>query len=188
MSRAQLPLLLLLVAGAPAAAAQGHQHTAGMSHSGVSSTSAPAEVGQGAFAALAEIVARLEADPATDWSKVNLEALRRHLADMDHVTLRSRVVQREVAGGFVAEVTGDAAVAGSIRRMLTAHVAQMAAEGGPKGSAEEIPDGIRLTVVVADSTDARAVARLRGLGPIGILTLGSHHGPHHEMMARGEGH
>jgi len=182
------PLLLAgLLVAATRLPAQAHQHTAGMTPPAATATS-PTEGGQAAFAAIAEVVARLEADPATDWSKVNLEALRQHLVDMDHVTLRSRMVQREVAGGFAADVTGDAVVAASIRRMLAAHVAQMAAEGGPRGSVEEIPGGMRLTVVAADISDARAVARLRGLGPIGILTLGDHHGAHHEMMARGVGH
>lgn len=188
MPRILLSLGLSLLVVAPAAAAQGHQHTAGMSHPGAPSPSAPAEAGQAAFAAIAEIVARLDADPATDWSKVNLEVLRNHLADMDLVTLRSRMEQREVPGGFVSDVTGDAVVAGAIRRMLTAHVAQMASEAGLRGTVEEIPGGARLTVVAPDPADARAVARLRGLGAIGVLTLGGHHGPHHEMMARGEGH
>jgi hypothetical protein len=30
------------------------------------------------------------------------------------------------------------------------------------------------------------VARLRGLGFIGLLTAGAHHGPHHLAMAKGE--
>src|SRR5438046_3161300 len=44
--------------------------------------SAPREPGQSAFAAIQEIVALLEADPGTDWTKVDIEALRRHLVDM----------------------------------------------------------------------------------------------------------
>ncbi|MFX5914869.1 hypothetical protein ABTE45_18800, partial [Acinetobacter baumannii] len=51
----------------------------------------PTQPGQSAFAAILEIVALLEADPATDWSKVNIEALRQHLIDMDNVTLRADV-------------------------------------------------------------------------------------------------
>ena len=31
----------------------------------------------------------LEADPTTDWSKVNIGALREHLIDMDEVTMRA---------------------------------------------------------------------------------------------------
>jgi hypothetical protein len=164
-------------------AAQGHQHTDGMSHP--AQVEPPKEAGQAAFAALAEIVARLEADPTTDWSKVNIEALRRHLADMDNVTLRSTIVTREVDGGFAADVTGTGEIADAIVRMLTAHVAQMAGEAGLKGTAEPIAGGIRLTILANDLTDAKAVARIRGLGAIGILASGAHHGVHHEAMARG---
>ena len=46
----------------------------------------PREAGQSAFAAVREIVGILEADPATDWSKVDVEALRRHLIDMMQAT------------------------------------------------------------------------------------------------------
>ena len=35
-------------------------------------------------------------------------------------------------------------------------------------------------------TDAKAVARVRGLGFAGLLTQGAHHQAHHLAMARGE--
>jgi hypothetical protein len=63
----------------------------------------------------------LEADAATDWSKVNLEALRQHLIDMNDVTLRSAAVQAEVPGGARFDVTGEGRTTGAIRRMLTSH-------------------------------------------------------------------
>lgn len=178
----------LLAAMAPLAlialplSAQGHQHTAGMTHP--APVDPPKEPGQAAFGALAEIVARLEADPATDWSKVNIEALRLHLVDMDNVTLRSTIVTRTIEGGFTAEVTGVGEVAASIDRMLAAHVAQMSSETGLKGTALPISNGMRLTVIAHNPADAAAVARIRGLGVIGILASGAHHGVHHEAMAR----
>ena len=42
----------------------------------------PTMPGQDAFGAIQETVSLLEADPATDWSKVNIAALREHLIDM----------------------------------------------------------------------------------------------------------
>ena len=61
---------------------------------------------------------------------------------------------------------------------------------GPKtfntAKAEPMPGGVRLTVTAKPPDDAKAVARLRGLGFIGLLTAGAHHGPHHLAMARGE--
>src|SRR5690348_15857413 len=47
--------------------------------------------GQDAFGAIAEVVQILDADPKTDWSKVNLERLRQHLIDMNEVVLRAQV-------------------------------------------------------------------------------------------------
>ena len=62
-----------------AANAQGQDQSHQAMHDGAAA--GPAEPGQGAFAAMQEIVAILEADPTTDWSKVDLPALRQHLAD-----------------------------------------------------------------------------------------------------------
>ncbi len=47
------------------------------------------EPGQSAFAAIAEVVRVLEADPQTDWENVNVDLLRQHLRDMDVVTIDS---------------------------------------------------------------------------------------------------
>jgi hypothetical protein len=52
--------------------------------------------------------------------------------------------------------------------------------------AEPIPDGVRLIVVARDPSDAKTVARIRGLGFAGLLVQGGHHGPHHLAMAKGE--
>jgi hypothetical protein len=46
--------------------------------------------------------------------------------------------------------------------------------------------GLRLTVLAKDAADAKAVARIRGLGFIGLLVQGAHHQPHHLAMAKGE--
>ena len=54
----------------------------------------PTMPGQEAFGTIQEIVRILEADPATDWSKVNIGALREHLIDMDEVTMRARASER----------------------------------------------------------------------------------------------
>jgi hypothetical protein len=59
----------------------------------------PTQPGQAALAAAQEIVRMLEADPGTDWSKVNLTAVRQHLIDMDEVTLRAVVAEQPVEVG-----------------------------------------------------------------------------------------
>lgn len=164
-------------------AAQEHVHTPGMTHPGAV---VPVQAGQSAFAALAEIVQILQADPRTDWSKVDLERLRQHLIDMDLVTLRSQVVATSVPGGAQFVVRGTADVAGAIKRMTMAHSAMMTTADGPAVARTELPDGVRLVVTARTPDDAAAVARIRGLGFIGFLASGDHHGAHHLGLARGD--
>jgi hypothetical protein len=142
----------------------------------------PVQPGQAAFAAIAEIVELLEADPATDWSKVDIEALRQHLIDMDNVTLKAVVSATPVEGGMQFAVRGSGAVRDSIRRMVTAHAATMEGVGGWTFSSAESDDGAVLTVVVP----AADLPKLKALGFIGVMTRGMHHQQHHLMIARGE--
>ena len=140
------------------------------------------EGGQSAFAAIAQIVELLNADPTTDWSKVNIEALRQHLIDMDNVTLRAEVAATATPTGARFTVTSsDSAVQASIRRMVTAHATTTNGANGWTLAAEEAPSGAVLTV---SGTEADA-ASINGLGFIGVLTLGMHHQAHHLMISKG---
>jgi hypothetical protein len=145
----------------------------------------PTLPGQDAFGAIAEIVRILDADPDTDWSRVDLERLRQHLIDMHEVVLRAAVKATPVPGGLVMNVTGTGRTEPAIRAMVVPHAAELDRMAGLAAKAEPIPCGVRLTVTARDAQDAKAVARLRGLGFIGLLTLGAHHQPHHLAMARG---
>jgi hypothetical protein len=81
----------------------------GMHHHGMDSalTGEPMMPGQDAFGAIQEIVQMLQADPSTDWSKVNIDALREHLIDMNEVTLRAVATQRPLDNGVEITVTGE---------------------------------------------------------------------------------
>src|SRR5437879_2863840 len=79
--------------------------------------SVPTQPGQGAFGAVQEIVRILEADPSTDWSKVNLDALRGHLIDMEEVTLHVDAVVEHIPGGIQVAVTGKGRTLEAIRSM-----------------------------------------------------------------------
>jgi hypothetical protein len=157
----------------------------GMQH-GAATAGAPTMPGQDAFGAIGEVVQILDADPSTDWSKVDLERLRQHLIDMNEVVLRSQVKQTSVPGGLVMDVTGTGRTDQAIRAMLVPHAAELDRMPSFAAKTELIPGGVRLTVTAKSPDDATAVARLRGLGFIGLLTAGAHHGPHHLAMARGE--
>ena len=176
---------IYLVAGCLTAQAQS---TSGMDHSshlgGATATSGPA--GQDAYAALAAVVAALEADSTTNWSKVNIEALRQHLIAMNEVTLSARSRQVAVTGGARIEVIGDGHVAESIRAMWHAHAPMLERLGKYRATVDDIPGGVRLTVTAANPQEAQTVAKIRALGSSGLLTLGAHHAQHHLALARGE--
>lgn len=197
MSRYILALTAAIVCSAPVLAqtetqtqprtTQHHDHSAAQHAAhGTKPSSAkavPREPGQSAFAAIQEIVAILEADPEIDWSRVDIEALRNHLADMDNVTLRADVKTLPVEDGYRFTVTGDGDVTNSIRRMLTAHAATMNGTHGFRYEVAEVPGGAILSVYVSKPSDLQ---KLSGLGFIGVMTLGAHHQEHHLALASGQ--
>lgn len=180
-------LMLPLVAQAQPA---DRAHSSGMSHvdHGVGIERArnvsAREPGQGAFAAIQEIVSLLDSDADTDWTKVNIDGLRQHLIDMDNVTLRAEVTATSIAGGKRYLVTGAGAIRDSVDRMIKGHAETMDGINGMRISAATLPDGAMMTVTVAEPAD---LSKLEGLGFIGIMTLGTHHQEHHLMIAKGEG-
>jgi len=128
----------------------------------------------------------LDADSKTDWSKVNVEALRQHLIDMDDVMMHAVVAQRSIPGGVELDVTGPGRTAGAIERMATNHTRMLDREGVYHATAAARAHGAIITVSAANPTDAAQVARVRALGFAGLMTEGDHHAPHHLAIARGD--
>ena len=182
------PLLLasaLVLLCFPSAVAQQVDHPH-MDHDKMMAAMAPGampqQTGEAAFAAIQEIVALLEADPATDWSKVNIEALRQHLIDMNNVTLQASVKVVDNKSSITFVVSGEGAVRESVRRMIIAHAATMTGVDGWKYVAAQTTTGANLTVT---PPDVASMQKLRALGFIGMMTRGMHHQQHHLMIARG---
>ena len=96
-------LLPLILCAAPVAAAAQHAGHAGHAAHGAhaspapaaqtpaAQTMTPAEAGQGGFAAVAEVVRILSADPDTDWSAVRIDRLVAHLRDMEALVTVAQV-------------------------------------------------------------------------------------------------
>src|SRR6266540_5718608 len=152
-------------------------------HGRVMQGGVPTLPGQDAFGAIQEVVRVLESDPKTDWSKVDLEALRQHLIDMNDVTLQADVATKPVDGGLEVAVTGSGRTLAAIQRMVPAHAAEINGLNGWSAKTAPLDNGVLLTVTAGDPKE---VQRIRGLGFIGILVSGSHHQPHHLAMAEGE--
>src|ERR1043165_7065308 len=143
----------------------------------------PTRAGQDAFGTIGEIVALLETDPKTDWSKVDLEALRQHLIDMNEVTLHAEAASKQIDGGLEMTITGNGRTLVAIQRMIPAYAQMANGHDGWRAKVSELPNSELLTVT---ATDPKEVEHIRGLGFIGLLASGSWHQPHHLAMARGE--
>lgn len=190
----------IALAGDPPGTTGGHGHGPGHAHEGcpfaaqmpadragaAPAAALPSLPGQDAFGAIQEIVALLDADPATDWRTVDVRALRDHLVDMNEVVLNAAVTETAVDGGIEAAVTGTGRTLAALRRMLPAHARMLGMEEPGLRAAWRETDGGGVLSVTAD--DPAAVARLRGLGFYGVMALGDHHRRHHLAIAAGRMH
>ena len=151
----------------------------------------PTEIGQEAFAAMAEMRVMLESNPGTDWKRVDLGALREHLVDMNRVLLDAEVQQLDIEGGFEAQVTGRDRTLRAIQNMVPAHAYFMNQQAGLSVSVRSLPDGDSKDggIVIRVTTDSpEVVDRIRGLGFFGFMVAGDHHRPHHLLIATGSSH
>ncbi|MCW5731951.1 MAG: hypothetical protein KIT20_14415 [Alphaproteobacteria bacterium] len=183
MMRPLAIIAALLGATLSLAALAQHQHQPQhpQGHAGAALHS-PAMPGQDAFGAIQEIVRILLADPATDWSKVDLAALREHLIDMNEVTLNARAREHRRPDGIDIDVSGEGRTREAIRRMVVAHAREIDGMNGWRVRAEASESGARIS---ASADSPGEVAKLHGLGFIGLMVQGDHHQPHHLAMARG---
>ena len=192
--RTVLALLALTAGLTVVLSAGGREGRPGISTAAAASAAGPAtyapraspltEPGNAAFAAVAEVVRELEARPDTDWSRVDLEALRRHLRDMERFTLDAEVVRRqEVPNGLQVVVGGpDRETRQAVRRALQAHAPMLERETGWDARVRAREERTELTVTADRPAD---VDRIRGLGYIGLMASGAHHTRHHWMIATG---
>ena len=137
----------------------------------------PTEPGNGSFAAIAEIVAMLSADPLTDWSAVDISALQAHLLDMDSLVRNTTVSSQTLPDGvrMILPTSNEAAL-----RMVPAHAPVLAADTG-WDSEVEIKDGnIHWRV-----TSQNAAGQIQALGIFGLMATGAHHQEHHLAIATG---
>ncbi|PSL14542.1 hypothetical protein [Shimia abyssi] len=162
---------MIVLSALPAAAQHAHHGSGG-----------PKETGQSAFAAITEIVQILSSDPDTDWAKVNIQALRDHLVDMELVTTEANVRTQSEGRTVEFNVTGAGDVADVIKRMVLAHLPMLEMATGWAVTAEPSANG---AIMVIEADTDQELARVLGLGFFGIMTIGAHHQAHHLQMATG---
>lgn len=142
----------------------------------------PVQGGQSAFAAIAEIVALLEADPDTDWSKVDIAALREHLIDMNSLMLEAKATSTVEGDTIRFRIEGEGGVLRAIQAMVPAHAAELNKTGPWAVDAQTTSDG---AVLAVKAPTAGELEKAKALGFFGLMAKGSHHQPHHLAMATG---
>lgn len=153
-------------------------------HSQHGTKSTLTEAGNDAFGTLQEALQQLLADPKTDWSKVNMEGLRQHLADMRNFTLDVNVLkQTPIKKGIEIILSpNNKQVSESLVRVFAAHPAQLKNETGWDMKTYLQGSNYKITVTAKKPSD---VLKIQGLGYIGVMSWGNHHQAHHWMMAKG---
>jgi hypothetical protein len=184
-NRRALYLTLLACCASPMASAQEHDHAGHASHSDAAPTAAELRSGGDAvFEAIAEVVTVLERDAQTNWSAVDIDALRAHLLDMNALFQRAVVASEEIPRGARFRVTGAPDALQAARRMVPAHARMLDGERGWSVNAALGADAVVLEVAGADDASAQ---RIRGLGFFGLMASGEHHRVHHLAIAQGRG-
>ena len=125
----------------------------------------------------------MQADPQTDWSKVDVDALRQHLIDMDEVTMRATAQKEPIENGLRIKVIGSDRTLEAIQRMVPEHARDIDGMYGWTVRTTALPNGVELTVTASNPAD---VQKIRALGFMGIMVQGGHHQMHHLAMAKGE--
>lgn len=189
MKKFTLPALLLIALSTNATADDSQkmdhsQHMKMMEHAG-KTAAVPTEAGQAGFAAIAEIVRLLSDNPDTDWSKVNINALREHLLDMDRLVKGAEVQEQVIENGMRFNVTGKDVVLRAIQNMVPAHTAELSKMPEYTATTETIDNGVAMIIT---GKDDKTALKIKGLGFFGLMATGSHHQPHHFSMATGQGH
>jgi len=142
------------------------------------------EAGNAIFGTIQETIKMLDADPNTDWTKVDLEGLRQHLIDMENFTSGVDVLsEKKIEKGAVIVIRAKSRAAHeSLLRALKAHPSMLQSETGWTMGVKQNKERFTLTI---ETQKPEEVARLRALGYIGVMALGNHHQVHHWMMASG---
>lgn len=148
-------------------------------------TSPLKEPGNEIFGTIQEVVQQLEADPTTDWSKVDLEALRQHLLDMKAFTEEVSVMSKEpIENGILIKVKPQTErAAEALKRLFQMHPAMLKQEKGWDMKTEQEDEHWTMSVTTKNASE---VEKIRALGYIGLLAEGAHHQLHHWMIATGQ--
>ena len=186
MKKIWLSIAILTISVSTFAQDKQMHHDKGMHHSTQKTAKQGklTEAGNDIFGTIAETIKVLNANPNTDWSKVDLETLRQHLLDMRDMSENIKIhSQTPIKNGLkinLSPTTWRAKQA--LKRIFMGHPILLKKETG--WVMTSILDNNTYTLIITGK--ASDVDKIRGLGYIGIMANGNHHQPHHLSMARGQ--
>jgi len=84
--------------------------------------------------------------------------------------------------GLEIAATSEGRILEAIKRMVPTHASELN-KSGWNATTEDLRSAVKLLVT---SADPQTALKIKGLGFMGIMVLGSHHQLHHLAMAKGE--
>ncbi|GEM_PF-1427274 len=151
----------------------------------VKSASVLMSPGNDLFGTIQEVIRQLEAEPGTDWSRVNLEVLRSHLRDMFEFSHNVDVLSEQPIDQGVRVVVTPLTqrTQAALDRVLAAHPRILKNETGWDMRVNKSATHYE---IITTTSQNNQIDKIRGLGYIGLMTYGMHHQPHHWAMATGK--
>ncbi len=142
------------------------------------------EAGNDIFGTIQEVITNLNANPHTDWTKVNITALKEHLLDMRDMTINVEVISKKALknGSEILIRPTNKRARQAMKRVLSGHPAQLKNETSWQMKVQK--NGLKY-LLTTTTNKAKDVNKIIGLGYIGLMAYGSHHQPHHWSIATG---
>lgn len=180
MNKVILFFLVCLLNSTISTAEDSHQtmHQQHMQMQMDSKTSSLTEAGNDVFSTIQEVIKQLENNPDTDWSKVNIEALRQHLLDMNDMALNVEVInQKPLENGLTVTLqTQTPRAEKTMAKVFKVHPMHLKRETGWD---MQVVQNNQQFIVTTTTKDLTQVKKIIALSYIGLMAYGNHHQPHH---------
>ena len=157
-----------------------HQH-----HMMQNNSSSLTESGNDIFSTIQEVIDKLENNPDTDWSKVNIEALRQHLLDMNDMAMNVEVInQKSLENGLEVTIQSLTPRAEkTLAKVFRVHPIHLKRE---TSWTMQVVQNKNQFIITTTTEDRNQVKKIIALNYIGLMAYGNHHQPHHWGISTGQ--
>ncbi len=143
------------------------------------------QAGNDIFATIQEVIVKLNSNPDTDWSKVDIEALRQHLLDMNDMAVNVEILNRKpIKNGLQLTIQGTTARAEkTLVHVFKVHPMFLKRETGWDMQTQRYG---KQFIVTTTTEKPEEVQKIIALSYIGLMAYGRHHQIHHWGMSTGQ--